>query len=123
MAEFKLKSGATLVVSMAAFQDGNGLRKAVARSAAVREPGDYIGEAAAQSLLADDGIEIWVFTCAKKAIYEGAKVSADLFDDPKLGAQARGDYFEIVSKILEVNLNPFFVTAFSESKTPQAAAA
>lgn len=107
MAEFTLKSGNKLVVSMAAFADGNALRKAVARC----ETKDIHAEDSITRLLSDDDVEKCVFVCATSAIYEGAKVNRDLFDDAKLREAARGDYFEIFAKIMEVNLNPFFPKA------------
>lgn len=113
MAEFKLKSGNTLAVSVAAFEDGNALRKAVTRCMAKAGLDGFESETSVQQLLCDDEVERLMFLCAKAAIYSGAKVDRGLFDDPKLAQQARGDYFEIVARVLGVNLNPFFQTASS----------
>lgn len=38
-----------------------------------------------------------------------------LFNDPKLGDKARSDYFEICSRVMEVNMKPFFLNISSES--------
>lgn len=119
--EFVLKSGATLVISMSPFEIGNELRKCVARC--LRNESDALSESALQKLISDNDVERQVFLCAQKAIYAGAKVNKDLFDDIKLGEQARGDYFEMFAKILEVNLNPFFQMASSALKTSAVAAA
>lgn len=113
MPEFKLKSGNTLVVSMAAFEDGNALRKSVLRIMTKSGMQGFEDESAVQQLLCDDDVERNVFICAKAATYAGAKVDPALFDDPKLKEDARGDYFEIVSRVMGVNLNPFFRTASS----------
>ena len=120
MADFKLKSGAALTVSMAAFEDGNELRKAVSRCQAKAGLDGFGNDSQVQVLLADDEVERRVFACRKSAIYEGAAVNKGLFDDPQLREKARGDFFEIVAKILEVNVNPFFQTVSSELSTPQA---
>lgn len=95
--DFTLKSGAKLTISVSSFEIGNEMRKAFRR----------IGKAQAD-LLADDGMERLFFLAAQSSIYEGAKVDKRLFDDPKLGQQARGDYDEIFEKVMEVNLEPFF---------------
>lgn len=105
--DFILKSGAKLTVSIAPFAVGNELRKAFRRAS--RTNGD---------LLSDDDMEKLFFLCAEKAIYAGAKVNKALFDDVKLGEQARGDYDEIFGKVLEVNLAPFFPPASSASEVP-----
>lgn len=113
MPEFELKSGNKLTVSMAAFKDGNELRKAVIRCMAKSGLDGFESENSVQQLLCDDEVERRMFVCAQKAIYAGAKVNLDLFDDTKLGEAARGDFFEIVARVLGVNLNPFFPTASS----------
>jgi len=95
--DFVLKSGAKLTVSVSPFEIGNEMRKQF--------------RVAAKSnidILTDDKMEDLFFLAAQKAIYDGAKVNKALFDDPKLGEQARGDYDEIFEKVLEVNLTPFF---------------
>ena len=40
----------------------------------------------------------------------------NLFNDPKIGEQAFGDYHEIASKIIKVNRDPFFLKTSSVSK-------
>ena len=108
--DFVLKSGAKLTVSMSEFGIGNRIRKAFRR----------IGKAGGD-LLTDEEMEELIFAAGEKAIYEGRKVNRALFDDAKLGTQARGDYDEIFKEILEVNLAPFFPNASSvESSTQQA---
>ena len=121
MPEFILKSGNPLVVSMSAFEIGNALRKAVARC--LKDEADPMSESALQKLASDDDVERQVFLCAQKALYKQVKVNQALFDDPQLGEAARGDYFEIFAKLLEVNLNPFFRQASSASSAPSAGAA
>lgn len=100
--DFVLKSGAKLTVSVSPFEIGNRMRKAFRR----------IGKEQ-QDLMVDNEMEEIFFDAAQKAIYAGAKVNKQLFDDQKLGMQARGDYDEIFEKVLEVNLEPFFPKAVS----------
>ncbi len=121
--DFILTSGAKLHVSTASFDNANSLIKALARCAkglqlkddilktdlAVMK--DYLVEA-----VSSEDVERALFACMKKASYENVSVDKSLFDDPKLGDQARQDYFEICSKIIEVNSGPFFVKIFSQLK-------
>lgn len=109
--EHKLRSGNLLVVSEAAFEDGIALRDAVKKCL---EGGLLLGlsEADATKRIVDDvAVRALFFVCAKAATYAGAKVNKALFDDPQLKAAARGDFDEIVSKVLEVNVNSFFPQA------------
>ncbi len=111
MQEFDLKSGNKLVVSEAAFEDGIRLRDAVKKCL---EGGKLLGlsdEDASKRIVDDLAVREMFFTCAKAATYAGAKVDRKLFDDPKLKAAARGDFDEIVGKVLEVNVNSFFPQA------------
>jgi len=104
--DFVLKSGAKLTVSVSPFEIGNKMRKAFRRIGKVQ--GD---------LLADDEMEDLFFLAAQKAIYAGSKVNKQLFDDLKLGEQARGDYDEIFENVLDVNLSPFFPKAASSASS------
>lgn len=113
--DFTLESGRVLTVSMASFEDGNALRKAIYRCREEHHIPDFSSEDSIQILLCDDKVEEAIFACAKAAIYAGAKVNRNLFDEPVLKEDARADYFQIVSKIMEVNLKPFFRKVSSAS--------
>ena len=119
MPEFITKSGAKLTVSMAAFEDGDALNDAVwdCKKAFIERglPTDLLTE----DYLHNPRVKAAVFACARAAVYEGAQVNAKLFDDLKLGVQARGDMYEIFAKVMEVNLNPFFVNASSGLSTSE----
>lgn len=55
-----------------------------------------------------------VMSCLSDCIYDGFfKINEKLFDDKP---EAREDYYEIVSKCVEVNLRPFFKSLVSELK-------
>jgi|ERR1035437_1628200 hypothetical protein len=113
MPEFTLKSGNKLVASCVSFKDGIATRDAVKRCL---EAGKLLGLSDADSsqrIVDDIGVREMFFVCAKAATYAGAKVNEALFDDPALKDAARADYDEIVSKVLEVNVNSFFQQASS----------
>lgn len=61
-------------------------------------------------------VENAVFECGHRAVYNGAKLTRDVFDDPNTGEKARGDYYAICMKIAEVNCLPFLATVFSGLK-------
>lgn len=111
--EFTLKSGAKLSVSPSPFGVANELRKAIMRLIVTEEK---LKDQDIAMLSSDSAVENHFFVCAEKAIYEGAKVTPALFDEAKLGEQARTDYFEIFAKVLEVNFLPFFRRASSASE-------
>lgn len=60
-------------------------------------------------------LEAALFECLKVCIYdEKYKISKQLFDD---FIDLREDYYEIMTKCLEVNLRPFFKSLVTEFKT------
>lgn len=111
MQEFDLKSGNKLVVSEAAFEDGIRLRDAVKKCLEAGRLLGFSDQEASRRLVDDLAVRELFFVCAKAATYSGAKVDRKLFDDPQLRVAARGDFDEIVSKVLEVNVNSFFLQA------------
>lgn len=50
-------------------------------------------------------------------IYDGARMSEAMLNDPRLGHKVRGDYQEIISHIVEVISKPFFQNPSSGSTT------
>lgn len=61
-----------------------------------------------------DEFDSAIMKCLSTCIYDGFyKIDEKLFDDK---AEAREDYYEIVSKCAEVNLRPFFKSLVSELK-------
>ncbi len=133
--DFTLGSGAVVHVTTASFDDCNALTKAISRCAKglpitddvlgmnVGVLKDYLVAA-----IGSDDVERTLFKCMERATYakEGAglaRINKALFDDPQLGDAARQDYFEICAKIIEVDVAPFFVQAFSVLKARMASAA
>lgn len=118
--EFTLPTGAKLVVSEAAYVDSDALLKSLVRCAkGVPLPNDFLKADVTilKDILVDaitsDEVDKALFKCAERAMYENAKVTKDLFDDPKLRERARPDRFMIFWYVIEVNCGPFFGKTFS----------
>lgn len=106
---FTLKSLAKLQVTSAPFEDAVALMEAVKRSVNGLDPSLQIDNV----VLANPEVRKALYPCFRLALYELVRVGPELFDDPKLGERARGDYFEICSRLIEVNVKPFFLTTSS----------
>jgi hypothetical protein len=117
--KFEMPSRAVLEINPAPFVDAMGLNKAIIRCKKGLPVLPGISEIVQSEILASDDVEAALFKCAERAIYAGARVTRDLFDDEKLGPQARKDYYAIVSRIIEVNVSPFFEVASSKLKASQ----
>lgn len=122
--KFTLPTGAVLEVSVSSFSDASQLRKQLlAATRGVPLPSDLLNEdvTALKDLVVNaacsDAVEEAFFRCADKALYNGVRVSRELFDDPKIMEQARRDYYAIMLRVIEVNCEPFFEQLFSVLKT------
>ena len=127
--EFKMDSGAVMLVTMASFEDAKELHDAVVRSflAAGGQEKDLTNMETLKLILvsgANKEVERALFKCADRAIYKAdgtdesaVKVNRGLFDLPKIGLQARAEYYPICMNIVEVNLKPFYLALFSLLKT------
>jgi hypothetical protein len=118
---YKLPSGANLVVSESSYQDANALLKALTRCAKGIPLPKNLMEADVTMLkdmlveaVVSEEVDAALFKCAERAVYESVRVDKTIFDDPKLREKARSDYFLILWHIVEVNCGPFFGKAFSE---------
>ena len=111
--DFILKSGAKLHITTAPFEDAVALVEAVKQVTLGIDPGLELDSV----ILANPIVRKALYPCFKLAMYDIHLVSPLLFDDPKVGDQARSDYFEICSRIIEVTSKPFFLTIFSKSTT------
>lgn len=123
--EFKLESGAVLLVTMAPFEDAKDLHDAVAKTflAAGGKESDLMNVDMVSLILSGGSskeVESCLFKCAERAVYKhdgsdasAQKVSKALFDTPISGEKARTDYYPIFLKIAEVNLKPFMSALFS----------
>lgn len=143
--KFKLPSGATVVITVAPFQDSWGLTKAALKALKgmsftqeelQRDFASFSEAASAVPKLLDrlisfatsEEIEAAMFKCANRALYipagapfefPGVKVDPSLFDDTEHGAAAREDYAHIVARVLEVNCKPFLAKALSGLSEPR----
>ena len=121
--EYTLSSGARLTVTEAGFADADALTKAVLKSVRgvplpddlMSMPVDGLKDVLISAVVSDEVSQAF-FRCAKSAVYENVRVIPGLFDDPKLGSQARKDYYEILWRVAEVNSGPFFASIFSRLK-------
>ena len=134
--EFSLASGAKLLVGMAPFIDAKRLHDRVLQALVGKGVGGLdlksmhdtssVGTAMLDALMniaSNTEVESAVFECAKRSTYshngsDGARVVVDrtLFDDPVAGEKARGDFYMICAKIMEVNLLPFLQAIISSLK-------
>jgi hypothetical protein len=122
--EFKTKGGASLFVSYVGFEDGVEMAKAVNR---VAMDSKLLGNQDRKleltlRLFGDAEVYQRFMAAAKAATYNGKKVDAALFDDPKAGEAASADLLEIFDTIVDFNIARFFRGASSASSaTPPAA--
>lgn len=126
--EFKLGSGATLLVTPAPFVAAKALHDAVLREflAAGGQEKDLMDVNISRLVVmasASKDVESAMFLCAETAVYspDGSdagrrKVTKALFDDVVNAPKAREDFLVICARIAEVNLRPFFGALFSVLK-------
>lgn len=112
--DFTLASGAKIHITPAQFQQAIALSKA--RMRCLKGLGENMTQfESALAITTSDELEEAFFECAKSSTYNDVRISRSLFDDPKIGEQARIDYMEILKRIIEVNCEPFFPLAASRS--------
>lgn len=116
MIDFTLASGVVLHITPAPWQDQVALFKAIMREAkSMNSEADV-----SLAVFTSDEVERAMYKCAARADYNGARVTPGLFDEgsDEVQKKVRKDYIEIVKKIIEVNCEPFFHPASSESSAP-----
>jgi len=134
--EIKLKSGAKLVITESAFDDAIALNDAVINALGDIEITKEIAETEfdvenpllsltkatgilnlvtnkIKTLASDVVVRMCIFKCAERSTYDNVRVTRDLFDDPKIGAAARKDFYAICAQIIEVNCRPFLESLLS----------
>ena len=126
--EFVTQNGNVAVeIFPATFKDACNLKKAVGKSLTGKGFIDNIQTSSLMDIKLDsilqllvdidtsDEFEKSVMECLKSCIYDkggkNLKINSQLFDDIP---EAREDYYEIVTKCVEVNLRPFFKSLVSE---------
>lgn len=113
--DFILKSGAKLHVTTAPFEQAVALVEVVQRVSVGMDKQLDVGMAALRS----PEVRKAVYDVFSLATYDNIKLYPGIFDEPKIGDKARGDYFEICSRLIEVNARPFFLTISSLSTDSQ----
>jgi hypothetical protein len=68
-------------------------------------------------ILASDEVLALLWPLWDTCLYEHVRVTPELFDDPKWGKQARGDFDELKSLVIEANTSDFFLKNSSRSTT------
>ncbi len=99
-----LKSGAKLYMTLAPFQDGHNLFKAVTRELIGTSLQGEVNLALTMKLLSSEEVEKVLWPCMMRATYNGQKLSPDLFEP----GDVRKDFLLVVKEVLDFNLIPFF---------------
>lgn len=133
MDDITLPSGAKLKITVAPFGDAHALLKAILKAVkglnlspeslgvdmsleGLRTaPPSFLSQIIEKvlSIATSDEVEQALFKCCERSVYQGVRVTREIFDDPKIGTQAREDYYQIAFKVIEANCKPFFKGAFS----------
>jgi hypothetical protein len=124
--EYTMASGSKLNVTMSSFQEANALKNALlvavkgvpglddsllAGTAKDQEIGPIL--AILVNAATSEEVERHLFKCFERCTYDNIRVTRDLFDDAKIGLQARQDYYEMSVKVIQENCLPFFKQALS----------
>ena len=120
--EITTKSGSKLFVCHAAFEDGLALVKAVNSVMLDQKLFGSQGAETTLRLFGDQEVYACYLKCAEKATYNGRKLDAHLFDDPKAGEAACRDLLEVFDNIVHHNTARFFPVASSASSAQSPAA-
>lgn len=115
MAEFQTKSGATVVITIASWEDAKRLKAAIEREAA--KAGIKLDmEAEAELLLSalllidsSDAVDAAMWPCLARCLHNGQKITPKTFDT----AAARADYYEIMQACMTENFAPLFESLLS----------
>lgn len=114
--KFTLKSGTVFQVTMAAFDVAIVLKEAVDEVMLSMDPtweesDPRVGYKVMSSAKVREALFLAFDTC----LYGVERVTRQLFNDPKLAVQIRGDYHEMSMHVIKVNRGPFFLTNSSTS--------
>lgn len=102
---FKLKS----VVEKAIIKQGMNIFDILGKGELLYEDAISI----AMAIDSDEEVFNACFDCLDKSIYNGIKITKDVFEDEA----ARGDLYEVLFYCLKVNIYPFFKSLLSSLKT------
>lgn len=108
---FILKSGAELQVQPASWEKGVVLMERVYSSILGKDPESQFDQVA----LLDPKVREAIVDVFPWVIYGGKPMAVAIFGDPAIGDRAVGDWFEMASRIVEVNRKHFFPRASSAS--------
>lgn len=114
--DFTLRSGAKLHIDTAPFAQAVNLLEVVRKVASGMDKSLDVGDAALMS----PEVRLAIYEVFPWATYDNLKLYPRIFDEVELGEKVRGDYFEICSKLIEVNVQPFFLRISSKSTDSKA---
>lgn len=109
-----LKSGASLYITLAPFQEGHKLFKVVTRLMASMDAQTVLNERLVLKILSSEEVEQALWPCMARATYDGVKITPELFESAKI----RCDFLTIATDVLNFNLAPFFPNLVSLSTVP-----
>lgn len=116
MREVTLKSGRVLKVSPAPFSDAKSLYQSIAgeiRGVDLRVGILGVYKDMLCSIISSKPVEESLWKCMGRCIYDGVKITPDVFEDN----EKRGDYYEIVSEVVKENTDPFVKSLFAQFPT------
>ncbi len=112
-----LGSGAILEMTIASFEDGKKLLKAVTKEVKgieITKGQDAINviKNMVASVILSDEIDSALKPCLDRSTYNNKRITQETFEDEI----ARGDYLMVLKEVLEYNLTPFFSNLLSMLK-------
>jgi hypothetical protein len=109
MVDFITPSGVKLEISLSDYSTCFDLLREVRRA-------QKNGSVETIDVCIDPAVDKLIFKCLERATYNGLRINRDTFESE----QARGDYFFISDKVLDVNLHPFVsrLSSGSEDMSP-----
>ena len=118
--EVTLSSGARVVITVAPFVDAHSLFKSLLKSAVgvkvsenfLEQDITNLKDAIIAAAVSPD-VEVALFKCFDRVLYNGIRFTRDIFDDPKEGEKAREDFYPVAIEVIRENCLPFFRQTFS----------
>lgn len=116
MVEFTSKSGKTVIVNKAPFEAARLLWASIQLSAAEQKmSSDFLQEPESLFTLilridSSESFNSALWPCLIRCTRDNKKIDKTTFDD----MEARGEYYEIITRCVEENIGPFVESLFSE---------
>lgn len=118
MAEMGLPSGAKLKIQPAPFAESKALFQAILEEMASLKldmeaeiDGNFLKDLFCVGL-SSKKIDAALAPCVRRCLYNGQKITDDLFEDEK----ARGDYIDVIYEVAKENVLPFTKSLYAQYK-------